>query len=202
MHTPTVSASPVAAVCSVCKLWNASAKHKKKKKCRGKDLSAVHHVEGEFTGDDGDSTLCGSVQGVGGSLKLDILINPPPEPKLKKGGFRGGGGGLRGFSLRGGIARRKGTPGSGCLRNCCRHEGFLAAECGLCEAVKQGFEALKSRAIAGPRHMQQVWEPPGDSHKSAVGTPRPPRRNSGLCHVCTGGKQYKAQKENGLVSGL
>ena len=31
---------------------------------------------------------------------------------------------------------------------------------------------------------------------------RPPRRNSGLCHVCTGGKQHKAQKENGLVSGL
>ena len=29
-----------------------------------------------------------------------------------------------------------------------------------------------------------------------------PRRNSGLCHVCTGGKQHKAQKENGLVSGL
>ena len=29
-----------------------------------------------------------------------------------------------------------------------------------------------------------------------------PRRNSGRWHVCTGGKQCKAQKENGLVSGL
>ena len=29
-----------------------------------------------------------------------------------------------------------------------------------------------------------------------------PRRNSGLWHVCTSGKQHKAQKENGLVSGL
>ena len=31
---------------------------------------------------------------------------------------------------------------------------------------------------------------------------QPPRRNSGLCHVCTGGSQHKAQKENWLVSGL
>ena len=38
-------------------------------------------------------------------------------------------------------------------------------------------------------------------HKPAT-PPPPPRRNSGLCHVCTGGRQYKAQKENGLVSGL
>ena len=29
-----------------------------------------------------------------------------------------------------------------------------------------------------------------------------PQRNSGLWHVCTGSKQHKAQKENGLVSGL
>ena len=36
----------------------------------------------------------------------------------------------------------------------------------------------------------------------AQSAPPPPRRNSGLCHVCTGGKQHKAQKENGLVSGL
>ena len=29
-----------------------------------------------------------------------------------------------------------------------------------------------------------------------------PRRNSGQLHVCTGGRQHKAQKENGLTSGL
>ena len=35
-------------------------------------------------------------------------------------------------------------------------------------------------------------------------SPRPdPRRKAGLLHVCTGARQYKAQKENGLVvSGL
>ena len=32
--------------------------------------------------------------------------------------------------------------------------------------------------------------------------PPPPRRNAGPLHVCTGGGQYKAQKQNGLVSGL
>ena len=51
--------------------------------------------------------------------------------------------------------------------------------------------------------------PKGSVH---VGTHRPvpggrgpgrdPRRDSGLCHVCTGGSQHKAQKENGFVSGL
>ena len=30
----------------------------------------------------------------------------------------------------------------------------------------------------------------------------PPRRNAGLLHVCTGGRQSKEQKENWLVSGL
>ena len=32
--------------------------------------------------------------------------------------------------------------------------------------------------------------------------PSPPQRDSGLWHVCTGGNQHKAQKENGPVSGL
>ena len=35
-----------------------------------------------------------------------------------------------------------------------------------------------------------------------LGLETPPQRNSGPCHVCTGGSQHKAQKENGLVSGL
>ena len=39
-------------------------------------------------------------------------------------------------------------------------------------------------------------------HSLVLTPPPPPGRNSGLCHVCTGGKQHKAQKENGLVSGL
>ena len=32
--------------------------------------------------------------------------------------------------------------------------------------------------------------------------PASPRRNTGLVHACTRGRQYKAQKENGHVSGL
>ena len=49
------------------------------------------------------------------------------------------------------------------------------------------------------RVMRGSCKTPGACMGSA---PPPPRRNSGLCHVCISGKQHKAQKENGLVSGL
>ena len=58
---------------------------------------------------------------------------------------------------------------------------------------------------------QRIWpatsptsQPPPETVSLGSGAlaAAPPRRNSGLCHVCTGGKQHKAQKENGLVSGL
>ena len=36
---------------------------------------------------------------------------------------------------------------------------------------------------------------------ASSGLPPPPRSNSGLLHVCTGGSQHKAQEENWLISG-
>ena len=58
-------------------------------------------------------------------------------------------------------------------------------------------------AIRGPHQTGKTSPKPETTlpfPRDALEGGEVPRRNSGLCHVCTGGKQHKAQKENGLVS--
>ena len=60
----------------------------------------------------------------------------------------------------------------------------------------------QAQGPAGALHCPEGGGGGGGAPAQSAGGGRCPRRNSGLCHVCTGGNQHKAQKENGLVSGL
>ena len=60
----------------------------------------------------------------------------------------------------------------------------------------------KSR-ISSPEPAQSAhfhWRRGGGAYQPE--NPPPPRRNAELLHLCTSGRQYKAQEENWLISGL
>ena len=73
-------------------------------------------------------------------------------------------------------------------------EGY---RCWMVTVTPQGTGGTATVARAIGSSVTLPWAPFVKNKKQI--DPQTPRRNSGLCHVCTGGKQHKAQKENGLV---
>ena len=69
--------------------------------------------------------------------------------------------------------------------------------------MKLGRQSAGGRRqlVVHRRHLNGTWS---TAVLPVMNTAPPPpsRRNAGLLHVCTSGRQYKAQKENWPVSGV
>ena len=81
----------------------------------------------------------------------------------------------------------------------CSHLTAIGLDSLKVDVTLEDWRGVARENPAPPQHDMGVQCAPCIGQDSLGPTPR---RNSGLCHVCTGGKQHKAQKENGLVSGL